>query len=154
MIAREVRRVQYLNARVVSQRKPRDDAEAAAITALYCPEQVGVCASVGDANGAIGSHDFGFEQPRRGRAEIFREGPEPAALDHPGNADGRTATTLDVAAGLGRHGIVGVDPDCARPDGNRGLRNHASRTTIADKGVAQDDVVHRPRPDRQRVGRV
>ena len=130
-----------------------DDPEAASAATFEGPEEIGIGAGVGDADLAVGSDDFGFEQSRRGGAVMLGEAAETSALDEAGDSDGGAASTLYVLTGFGGDGVVSVQPDDAGADGNGGLRL-VVRASLGDKGVVQSDVVEVARPDEKRIGRV
>ena len=138
---------------VRGERDSRDDAEAAAASALEPPEELGIRARVGDADLAVGGHDLGLEQARRGHAEVLREAAEAAALDQARDADRAAAAALDVAAAARRDGVVGLEPSRAGfdRDGRRAARRPAA---LRHERVVQGDRVHVARPDQQRVRRV
>src|SRR5215469_14499133 len=87
-----------------------DDPKAAASSALDRPEQVGVRTGIGDTHCAVGRDDLGLEEPRRGRAVVFREASKTAALDEPRDADGDAAAALDIAATLCGNRVVNINP--------------------------------------------
>ncbi len=135
-----------------AQRQAGDDAERSAPAALQGPEQIGILAGIGDPQRTVGGHDLGLQQARRGGAVVLREAAEAAALDETGDADRAAAAALDVAPALGRHRVVGVHPDRAGADGDRGLRRIL--TSLRHEIVMQGDVVHEAGPDHQRIRRV
>ena len=132
------------------KRQPRHDTKRPASAALEGPEQLGVSAGISDAHLAVGGHHFGFEQRRRRGSVVLRKAAEPAALDEPGDADRGASAALDIAPGLGRHRVVDMKPDRPGADQHRRLRRRAA--AHRDEILMQGDIVHRPRPDQQRVG--
>ena len=70
-------------------------------------------AGVRDSHRSIRGDHLRFQQPRRRCAVVFGEAAEAAALDQSGNANGGAAAALNIAAGLVRHGIISLHPDCA-----------------------------------------
>ena len=136
------------------QRQPRHDAEAPAAAALEPPEQVRVRAGIGDPHRAVGGDHLGLEQARRRHPVGLREASEAAALDQARNAHGQAAAALDVAARLGRDGVVDLPPERTGLDRDRRLRRVPSRASGADECVVQRDGVHPARPDQQRIRRV
>ncbi len=134
--------------------EPGDDAEAAATAAFEPPKQVRIGAGIGDADLAVGGDDLGFQQPRRSGAEIFREAAKATRLNQPGDPDRAAAAALHIATALGRHLVVGMHPDCARPDRDGGLRRLPCRAPLRGEIVVQSDGVHAPGPDQQRIRRI
>jgi hypothetical protein len=130
------------------------DAEAAATAALDRPEQVRVGAGVGDPHGTVGGDDLGLEQARRGRPVSLREAAEAAALDQAGNAHGEASAALDIAARLGRDGIVDLPPDRSCLDRDRRVRLLPPGASRRDERVVQGDRVHPPGPDQQGIRRI
>ena len=98
--------------------------------------------------------DLGLQQASGGRAESFREAAEAAALDQPGDADVRAAAALHVAAGLAGHGVIEIDPDGAGFGGDRRRRRDFALAALRREGVVHRHLVHRARPDQQRIRRV
>ena len=98
--------------RVRAQSDAGDDAEPAAAP-FQRPEQVGIRASVGDFNVAVGRYDFRLQQARSGQPIGLGVTPEAAAQDQADDADRHAAAALHIAAALGRHLLVDVSPDCA-----------------------------------------
>src|SRR5439155_1438635 len=96
---------------------------------------------------------LGLQQARRCEPKSLREAPETAALDERGDADRHAAASLHVPLGSGRHSVIDVYPDRARPDGNGRSRRNRSRTAVGHKRIVQHDVVHRSCPDQERVRR-
>ena len=137
-----------------AQRQTSDHAEAATAAALQRPEQVGVCAGIGKAHGAIGGHDFRFQQRRTRRAIPLREAAEPVAQHMPGNAHGRAAAALHISAGRRRHRVIHGQP--ARPGSHRHGRHSRQSTgaSVRNEAVVQDHGIHRPHPHKQRVRRI
>ncbi len=127
--------------------EPGDDAKAAATAAFEPPEKVGIGAGIGDPDGAVGGNDFGFQQPRGCGAEIFREAAEATRLNEPRNSYGPAAAALHVAAGFGRHLVIGVHPNRAGPYRNRRQRRLLRCASLRDEVVVENHGVHPPRPD-------
>ena len=71
------------------------------------------------------------------RAEAF------AALHQAGDADRDAAAALHVAAGAGRHRRIGVPPDRAGAEADRGARRDPSLPALRDEGVVQRHRLHR-----------
>ncbi len=136
------------------QREPRHDTEAAATAAFEAPEQIGMRAGIRDARDAVGCDHFGFEESGSGPAVVFRKTAEAAALDESSHADRSATAALDVTAGAGGDGLVGLQPDGPGANAHRRLRLEFSRATLANERIVHHDVVHGPRPHKERVGRV
>ena len=131
----------------------RDRAQTASAATFDPPEPIRINARIRYPRRSIGRHDLRFQQRRGSRSIVFREAAESTALHEPGYADGRTASALNVTTSLGGYRIVGLHPYRARSDADRRLRRLFARTTLRNKRVVQNDVVHRPRPDEQRINR-
>ena len=139
--------------RVRAHSQAGDDAKAAA-AALERPKEIGIRASVGDLDLAVGGHDLRLQKTGRCQAIGFREAAEAAAEDQARDADRHAAAALDITTSLGRHLVVNLLPNRAGPDGNGRLRLAAAFAAGADKGVVRRDSVHVARPNQQGVGRV
>lgn len=139
---------------VRAQRKPRDYAERSSAAALERPEKLRIAARVDRLNLAVRRHYLSLKQPRRGRAVMLGEATEPAARNQAGDANGRTAATLNVASAFGGYGVVGRKPDRAslHANGRHRLRNGAA--SLWDERVVQHDLVHSASPNEQRAGSV
>ena len=135
---------------VGTQREAGHNTETAATATLDRPEQLRVAARVDDAHRAVRGDDLGFDQAARRGAVILRERAESAALDEPGDADGRAAAALHIATGPRRHRIVDVHPDRTSAHRDRRLR-HRAVAAPRHECIVQFDAVHRPRPDQQRI---
>src|ERR1700736_6826366 len=59
----------------------RNNAEAAAATALERPEKIRIGAGVSDEYLAVCGNNLGLQQARRSQAVVLREAPEATALD-------------------------------------------------------------------------
>lgn len=137
-----------------SQGELRHDAETSAAASLERPEKLRMRAGVCDFDGAVGKHDFRFQQPGRGRTVLLGKTPKAATLDQPRDANGRAAAALDIAAAPGRNRFIKMPPDRAGAHRDGRLRRDFSGTSIWDKGIVQHDVVHLPRPDQKGIGRI
>ena len=134
------------------ERQPGHDAKAAAAPAFQRPEQVGVGAGVGDPHFTVGGHHLGFEQRGRGGTVILREAAKPAALDKPRDADRGAAAALHKTPGIAGHRVVDMQPDRPGADRDRRLRRRAA--TLRHERIMERNIVHRARPDQQRIGRI
>ena len=76
---REIGDAEELGKIMKTQCQLTHDTKGAAPAAFQRPEQIGVGAGVRDANPAIGSDDFGFEQAPCGQTIVFRETAKAAA---------------------------------------------------------------------------
>src|SRR5262249_22309936 len=127
----------------------RDHAEGAATTPLERPEKVRIRARVGDPHGPVGGDDLRFQETRGGGSVVLGIAAEAAALEQSGDADGPASAALHVAPASGRHLVVDMHPDGARPHRDGGLWRVLAGTPPGREVVLQRDAVHRVRPDQQ-----
>ena len=122
--------------RMRAQSDAGDDAEPAA-AAFERPEQVRICAGVGDSDLAVRGHDLRLDEVRAGQSVGLRVAAEAAAQDEAGDADGEAAAALHIAARFRHHLVVDMSPDRARLDRHGRLRLRAALAARADEGVVQ-----------------
>src|SRR5260370_25462885 len=108
---REVGGAEELGKIVNPQCQLTHHAVAAASAAFQRPEQIGVGPRIRDANLAVRSDYFGFQQASRGKAVVLRETSKAAALDQTSHAYCRASATLNVFPTLGRNRVVALHPD-------------------------------------------
>ena len=95
-----------------SQREPGHDAEAAPPPPPLIAQNRSECVQALAIRTAPSAVTISaFQQARRRQAVGLRKGAEAAALDQARHAHRQAAPTLDVAAGLRRHGVVNLTPD-------------------------------------------
>src|SRR5262245_4243638 len=119
---REIGDAEELGKIVKTQCQPTHHAETAAPTTFQRPEEIGVSARVGDANLAVDSDYFGFQQASRGEAVVLRETAKAAALDQTRHPDRRASAALHVFPAPGGNCVVCLHPDRSRAEGHRRLR--------------------------------
>ncbi len=151
---REIHHAEEFRQVVGAQGQARDHAEAASATTLERPEEVGIVARVDRADPAIRGHDLGLQQIRRRGSVPLGPAAEAAAADQARDADRQAATALHVTAALRRHRVVGVAPDLACADADRGLRRHLPSATPRHECVEHLHLIHVMRPHQQRIRRV
>src|SRR5262249_18694133 len=79
-------------------------------------EQLGIGAGVGDAHGAIGGDNFGFQKAGPGGAVAVREAAKNATLNETRHPGSRGTRALHKAAPASRVGGVCGQPQRHRPD--------------------------------------
>ena len=124
-------------------------AEAATSAAFQRPEQIGVSACIRDANLAVGSDYFGFQQTSCGSAVVLRVTSKATTLNETRQAYCRASATLNVFPALGRNRVVRLHPDRSSADRHRRLRLHSMLASLRNERVMHLDIVHVPRPNQQ-----
>src|SRR5581483_5407093 len=116
---REIGDAEELGKIVKTQCQPTHHAEATAPAAFQRPEEIGVSARVRDANLAVGSNYFGFQQASRGEAVVLRETSKAAALYQTRHTHRRASAALNVFPAPGGNSVVCLHPDRSRAEGHR-----------------------------------
>jgi hypothetical protein len=93
----------------------------AASAAFERPEQIGVDACVRDANLAVGSDDFGFEQAPCSQTVVLRVTSKATTLNQTRHAYCRASATLNVLSTPGRNRVVRLHPDRSSAERHRRL---------------------------------
>ena len=86
-------------------------AVAAASAAFQRPEQIGVSACIRDANLAVRSDYFGFQQTSCGKAKMLRETSKATTLNETRHPYCRASATLNVFPTLSCNRVVCLHPD-------------------------------------------
>ena len=121
---------------------------------LSAQNRSGSRAGVDDAQRAVRGHHLRLEQARGRSAEALGEAAEAAALHESRHAHAGAAAALHVAAALRGDRVVDVDPHSARSRWSPPASAAPARAARGHEGFVQGHLVHRARPDEQRVGRV
>ena len=127
---REVRGTEELRQIVNTQRHLAHHAEAAATAALQRPEQIGVRACIRDANCAVRSDHFGFEQASCGEAVAFRITAKATALNQTRQAHRQASATLNIFPALvvtASYACIPIDSGAER---DRRLRRRRARILV------------------------